>query len=483
MNRAETSTSAPTAPSPPEALAPVHPPGFRFRRGQNWFMLGLTYASYYMCRYNIYIVAPRIMETFGLSNAQFGIIDTARNWSYALGQFINGLFTDRLGGKQAMALGAVLTIVLNLAFGTVSELAIAAGAYGAAVVLALAVIRGMDGYAQAFGAPGMIKVNTAWFTRIERGRFAGVFGLMIQFGHIAINNIGPLLLAGFAIPLLFTDVQFKVPPLNWRYLFWLPPIAVAVVTLIMYAVVRNNPEEAGYKIEHAADEEHAGAEHDERIPLPVVFATIARKPMVWVTAMAYFCTGVVRTALNTWWAVYFAQEWGLDVAQSAIVIVTAALLPISAAVGSIGSGVISDLLFGGKRAPVGFWLYTAETAVILAAAVLLGNPEISSAALAGVLLLGISLTCNSTHSILGAAAPMDLGGRKMAGFAAGVIDSFQYIGAGLAGLGLGLTLDRAVETPLGWTAWFWFMLPFSVLGMLLMAYVWWRTRGRAVHGS
>ena len=38
----------------------------------------------------------------------------------------------------------------------------------------------------------------------------------------------------------------------------------------------------------------------------------------------------------------------------------------------------------------------------------------------------VALTANSTHAIVGAAAPMDIGGRKMAGFASGVIDSFQY---------------------------------------------------------
>ena len=76
---------------------------------------------------------------------------------------------------------------------------------------------------------------------------------------------------------------------------------------------------------------------------------------------------------------------------------------------------------------------------------------------------------------------MDLGGRKMAGFASGVIDSFQYFGAFLSGAGLGKLIDYTVkETTLGWTAWFWFMLPFSVLGFAMMTYVWWTTRGRRV---
>ena len=30
-----------------------HPPGFRLRRVQNWILLGFTYASYYLCRYNL----------------------------------------------------------------------------------------------------------------------------------------------------------------------------------------------------------------------------------------------------------------------------------------------------------------------------------------------------------------------------------------------------------------------------------------------
>ena len=129
-------------------------------------------------------------------------------------------------------------------------------------------------------------------------------------------------------------------------------------------------------------------------------------------------------------------------------------------------------------------LYGLESVFILAAALLLGNPAIASAELAVVMTLAISFTCNSTHSILGTAAAMDLGGRKMAGFASGVIDSFQYLGAGLAGVGLGRLIDYTVtNTTLGWTAWFYFMLPFSIMGMLLMSYVWWKTRGRRVKGA
>jgi len=435
-------------------------------------MLGLMYASYYTCRYNLAIAAPRIMDRFGFSNADFGAINSGRHLAYAFGQFINGLFTDKLGGKQAMALGACLTIGLNLLFG------ISSYAGTGSVFLLFFLIRTCDGYAQAFGAPGMIKINTAWFTRNERGRFAGVFGLMIQVGQITINALGPWLLTGHVFLLLGHEYVIGG---DWRWLFWVPPFAVAVVVVLMYIVVRNNPEEAGYYVQHGADEADSDGDHQAKIPLRQVFGTIIRKKMVWITACAYFCTGVVRTAQYDWWVIYFDREWGLDIKTSTLVIITGALLPITAFIGSFSSGFISDLLFKGKRAPVAMALYALESAVILAAAILLSNVNIASAGLASVLLILISLTCNSTHSILGTAAAMDLGGRKMAGFASGVIDSFQYFGAAVAGFGLGTLIDYTVKnTSLGWNAWFYFMLPFSLIGMILMGYVWYRTRGREV---
>ena len=463
--RQETSTSI-------DPGAVRHPPGFRGRRGQNWFMLGLMYASYYTCRYNLSIAAPRIIDQFGLSNAHYGLINTGRHLAYAFGQLINGLLTDRLGGKQAMALGASLTIVLNLLFG------ISSYAGTGSVFLLFFLVRTCDGYAQAFGAPGMIKVNTAWFVRSERGRFAGVFGLMIQVGQITINALGPWLLTGHVVLILGHSYVIGG---DWRWLFWVPPIAVAVIAVLMYVVVRNNPEEAGYCIEHDAAEAQSDGALDQKIPLRTVFATMVRKKMVWITACAYFCTGVVRTAQYDWWVLYFDREWGLDIKTSTLVILTGAMLPISAFVGSFGSGFISDLLFKGKRAPVAMALYGLESIVILAAALLLSNPEVATPGLASLLLILISLTCNSTHSILGTAAAMDLGGRKMAGFASGIIDSFQYFGAACAGFGLGALIDYAVNrTSLGWNAWFYFMLPFSLIGLLLMTYVWRRTRGREV---
>src|ERR1700675_2888687 len=135
----------------PPSAHPKYPPGFRRRRGQNWGFLGLLYTSFYMCRYNFSIANKSISTEFRFSRAQMGTIITTALLAYACGQIINGLLTDKLGGKRAMLIGATGTIMMNIMFGAASFW----GMLGLFVV-----IRGIDGYLQAFGAPGMVKINT-----------------------------------------------------------------------------------------------------------------------------------------------------------------------------------------------------------------------------------------------------------------------------------------------------------------------------------
>src|SRR5215471_20776954 len=217
---------------PDDSVFVKHPPGFRRRRGLNWAFVGLLYTSFYMCRYNLSIANKSISDEFGFTKADMGKIITTALIAYACGQIVNGLLTDRLGGKRAMLIGAAGTIVMNVLFGVASF-------WG---LLSLFVtIRGIDGYLQAFGSPGMVKINAAWFRRNERGRFAGIFGFMINAGRFLIGYLGPALLAGF---MLFG--LFEIPPQHWRWLFWVPAGLTAVVALVMALNVKDTPQQAGF---------------------------------------------------------------------------------------------------------------------------------------------------------------------------------------------------------------------------------------------
>jgi len=432
----------------------VYPPGFRARRGLNWFILGSMYASYYMCRYNFRFATPGMVEEFGFTKSQ--ITDMLSVWSiaYGTGQLVNGLLTDRIGGKTAMFIGAVGTIVLNLVFGFASFV----GTFSTMALIWL-----LNGWFQSFGAPGMVKINAAWFNRDERGTFAGIFGFMIQSGQFAINNLAPIILAGFAIG------TWTVAQGDWRWMFRIPPLFTAVMAILLVLIPKEAPEQAGYPGVVTDDDGKSG--EGVRASLKESFITIFTHPLVWFYALAYACTGAVRNSSDQLAVLYFVEQLHLDLEKKPpAVFYTMNLMPMVAVFGSFTAGWVSDKLFKGHRSPVAMTLYYVESLVILCAAMVIYmgivGPTPSGIFLGCLFLILVSLTANSTHAIVGAAAPMDIGGRKMAGFATGVIDSFQYYGTAIA-----LPLTGRLIDKYGWSVWYPTMAGFGFIGGCAMLMV------------
>ncbi len=432
-------------------LAHKYPPGFRARRGLNWGIIGLLYASYYMCRYNFRFATPGMVAEFGFSTFQITGMLSAWSIAYGTGQLVNGLLTDRIGGKTAMLIGAVGTITINLIFGFASF---------AGTFTTFAAIWLMNGYLQSFGAPGMIKMNAAWFRRTERGTFAGIFGFMIQLGQFAINNLAPVILAGFAVG------TWVVARGDWHYLFRIPPFIVATAAILLAFFVKETPEEAGYRgqIESEGDA-------SSRANIRESFVTIFTHPLIWFYAVAYACTGAVRNSSDQLMILYFHDQLKLNMADKpAAVLWTVNLMPLVAVLGSFSAGIISDKFFKGHRSPVAMTLYFVECAVILTAAIVIATgvvgPTPGGIFIGCMFLVLVALTANSTHAIVGTAAPMDIGGRKMAGFASGVIDSFQYYGTALALPFTGWMIDHH-----GWGVWYPIMASFGAIGGVSMLLV------------
>jgi OPA family glycerol-3-phosphate transporter-like MFS transporter len=242
-----------------------------------------------------------------------------------------------------------------------------------------------------------------------------------------------------------------------------PPAIAAGIALLVVLFAEETPEEAGFPEIHPA--ETARTADAVRVSLKESFRTISRHPLVWLYALAYACTGAVRHGADQYAVLYFIDSLKLD-RKAAAMQWTLDAMPVVAVVGSFAAGWVSDAVFNSRRAPVAMTLYFLETVVILTAVGLIEGLGLRAIPLSCFFLVMISLTANSTHSIVGTAAPMDIGGRRMAGFALGVIDSFQYFGSGLALPLMGWLLDTY-----GWATWFPAMAGFGFIGGCAMLLV------------
>ncbi len=433
-----------------------HSRAYRTRRFLNWFPLGLTYATFYMGRYNLNVSSSTIMDHFHLDKAQFGTIATAGFWTYALSVIVNGPLSDRIGGKKAILIGAAGTATLNLIIG----LLFLAG-WQTKIVVGMSLLFAVSQYFQSYGAMSIVKANAPWFHVKERGVFGGIFGVMISSGYLLALSVGGWILAHFA----------------WYWVFLIPAAAIGTMAVIDAVLVKNTPAEAGFPEIDTEDATAHDADKDKPIDWHHLATRVFTNPIILTLAVAEFCTGFVRQGLMLWF-VPFLKEMHQVTPGTGLFDVASLGVTVGGIAGGLLAGYLSDRWFQARRPPVAFIFYLMQIASLF----VLGRA--AAPALAAFM---IGFTCMwifGVHGMLTGTASMDFGGTKGAATVAGMLDGVQYLASGLTGFLLGHFLDKY-----GWGAWTWMIMPFSLIGALLMLRLWnespmrSRARGAAAAGA
>jgi OPA family glycerol-3-phosphate transporter-like MFS transporter len=414
-------------------------PEFRRRRAINWLTLGFTYAAMYMGRYNLSFANKSLSDTYGWDKTQIGAIITAALTIYGISAMLNGPLVDRIGGKKAMLIGTIGTVVFNFLFGL--------GAYlnffgtGTLLLTYFTSVWAMNSYFQSYSALSLIKVNAGWFKVSERGVFSAIFGSMIQSGRALIFIIG-----GFAVTVL-----------PWQWVFFIPSMIVAVMTILTYRNVENTPEDAGLGY---LDTEDATSGDTEKIDFKYVFKKVISNPIAITIAIAEFCTGFVRHGFEQWFPRYM-QEYQKLALDSPIFQKGAFGVVLAGIAGAFIAGYTSDWIFNSRRTPVAFIGYAI---IILSLTVIWQSKDLTFVIIAFITnSLGISMV----HSMLSGTASMDFGGQRAAATATGMFDGMQYLGGAAVGIGVGWLLDNY-----GWEAWSPSMIGFAGIGAILMLVLW-----------
>ncbi|MER3522779.1 MAG: hypothetical protein C4326_01590 [Ignavibacteria bacterium] len=423
-------------------------PGFTKTRTPILLTLGAMYAAYYTGRFNLLSVANKTLTAeFGWRADEWGLVVNATLWAYAAGQLINGIRVDRVGGRKMMLIGAFGIVLANVLLGLGMFVRSLSYFIGMGVLL---------GFFQAHGAPSLVKICANWLRMDERGTFTGIFGFIIHIGRWAILLGGGWLVA-------------NAP---WQWLFWAPALLIALVAAIFWFVVKDNPEDLGLPAAESSDVGH-GIEDTTPLDVPAIIQRVATNKFVWMVAAAYFCTGVIRWGVDSWYIRYLQETYNMRT-DSFTYVVSAFLIPLSAVAGSFLAGWLSDTVFHARRGPAAALMYSMSF-VMLLLFLFLPGPVLSV-----VFLVILQMFINGPHSLLGGAAAMDFGGRKAAGFATGLIDACQYLGGGLfAGSVIGAIMQSYGTipgtdniTPEGWRAWMIVLMTFTLIGAALMIRLW-----------
>lgn len=373
-------------------------------RTWRWRVFGATwlcYAGFYFARKPFSIVKSSLGAELGFDASALGAIGAAYLVAYTVGQFVAGALGQALGPRVLLLGGMAVSAACGIAFGFTNSYA------------AFLAFMAINGLAQATGWSGNVATMANWFSRHERGRVMGIWATNFQAGGVMANALAAWVLgmAGF------------------RWSFFAGSIVLMGVWAVFLFNQRNKPSDLGLPDVTEPGEAAAG-------PAPEGLGwTRAVATNVLLVGVFYFFVKFIRYALWSWAPFFLERNFGLA-GDDAGYLSTA--FDVAGIAGVIVTGWLSDKVFGSRRAGVSLLMMLAMTA----SCVLLFWVGRMSVPVFGVCLALVGFSLYGPDALMTGAGAMDIGSRRGAALAAGIINGMGSFGSVVQELLIGRMYDK-----------------------------------------
>jgi MFS transporter, ACS family, glucarate transporter len=266
-----------------------------------WVILLLTWLALLVCfvdRLAWSNVALDVGLTLNIQMTALGAFVTAFYVGYVLSNAAFGFATDFLGPRLMLGAGLVVLGVLTFAFGFMQSFLM-----GACIQLLMGLASGVD-YSAG------VKLNTAWFSKPQRGTAFGFYMTATSLAVIVTNSTVPLLVRRW----------------TWTGAYEILGVASVLVGVICFVLIRN------------------AAEYGAVQPKPD-FSLLLKKPDLILVAAAGFGAMWGTWGFAFWANALMVKGRGLTVTEAAGIMV---LFGLGAIVAKPVIGVMSDW-FGARR--------------------------------------------------------------------------------------------------------------------------------------
>ncbi len=362
----------------------------------------LCYGLGYVCRLALNVVKKPLMDAGIFTPEQLGIIGSTLLYGYALGKFTNGFLADHAHVGRFFAAGLLLSACANLGMG-LSEL-----------LWLSALLWGLNGWFQGFGAPSSVVALAHWYSNSERGRYYGIWSTAHSIGE-GLTYLGVAWL-------------IAAPPkglgLDWHWGFWVPAVICIGAGLLVWRFLPDRPQALGlpsvadWRGDHSAVASAAANGSVWKTQLRILAI-----PSIWILALASSSMYVTRYAINSWGNVYLQEIRGFDLFDANLFIF---LNTAAGILGCVAYGFASDKWFSARRPPANLLFGLME---LLPLFVIFWGPNEPLLLAAALVVYGFGLS--GILASLGGLFAIDIAPKRVAGAAMGFIGIFSYVGAGL----------------------------------------------------
>ena len=273
------------------------------RPSYRWIILVLTWLGLLVCfvdRLAWGNVALDVGRALNIQLTALGAFVTAFYVGYVLSNAASGFLTDLIGPRLTLGGGLVVLGALTFSFGFMRSF------------IAGACIQVLMGLASGVDYSAGVKLNTTWFSKLQRGTAFGIYMTATSLAVVVTNSVVPLLARRWA----------------WMGAYQILGAATVVVGVVCLVLIRNAPST-----------EHGLAQQKPD------FSLLFKKPGLLLLAAAGFGAMWGTWGFAFWANALMVKGQGLTVAQAAGIMV---LFGVGAVVAKPVIGLLSDW-FGGRR--------------------------------------------------------------------------------------------------------------------------------------
>jgi MFS transporter, ACS family, hexuronate transporter len=274
-------------------------------------MICLLTVINYIDRQTLSVLAPTIMEEFGMTNVDYSRVVTTFLLAYTISQAVSGKIIDRIGTRAGFMLFVTIWTIASMLHSTARS------------AVQLAAFRFLLGLGEAGNWPGAAKAVSEWFPMKERAFAMAIFNSGAVIGAV----ISPPLIAWVALTF------------GWRYAFFIGAGCSMVLMTLWYLNFRSPAQHP-----RLSDEERAyilSDQPNEPAGVPRSWRSLFAHRQTWALIVARFFTDPIWWFLISWLPTYLKTSRGFSLSLIGLL----AWIPfLFADVGNLVGGGASSLL-------------------------------------------------------------------------------------------------------------------------------------------
>lgn len=375
----------------------------------------LAYTSAYLGRYSYNSNITAIMDSFGVSHSDAGLVTTCFFFAYGIGQVINGMLCKRYNKKQMVILALLTSALVNLAV------------FLGAPFFLLKYLWILNGALQSVLWPTLICILSQALPKAELKRSVIVMSTTVPIGTAVAYGLSALLAVWG----------------NYQFSFLSGAVIMTAAAVIWLVRFRNVSRET---------EPEAQAPRPERSPAAAPSSSLVF--LVVLLGLFAVANNLVKDGLTTWVPAILKERFSLPDSLSILLTLT---LPILGLFGAACNTLLEKRIHSFVSLS-GFWYLL--TAFCLGAVIFFLNFNLWIPALSAFGL--VSLFMHGVNNIITSMAPLYMRKQADSGLLAGVLNGCCYVGSTISSYGLGAVADH-----FGWNGVFFLLLAISLVPVMI----------------